>query len=69
MGTLKLRDAQGNIVWSREGNQGDDWKYAESTSLGSSQNFTFEGIPNLEGPSKGSFGDVAMDAISVICAP
>eukprot|EP00966_Prymnesium_polylepis_P333016 7388484-Prymnesium_polylepis.1 len=60
IGTLRLKSADGNVVWTRTDNQGNSWQSASAVVPTSS--FVFEGVRGT-----GWKGDIAMDDIAVSC--
>ena len=61
VGSLRLKSADGTIVWAKSGAQGSSWQSA-SAVIGSSGSFVFEGV-------RGSSytGDLALDDVTVVC--
>eukprot|EP00966_Prymnesium_polylepis_P092267 2136252-Prymnesium_polylepis.1 len=61
IGSLRLRDSSaGRVRWTRSGNQGNAWRFAQAALPGRA--FTFEGV-------RGSSytGDIALDQVTVVC--
>ena len=61
MGTLRLREAGGGVVWSRSGDRGSGWSLAGPLHLMTAA-FSVEGVRG-----RSAYSDMAVDDVSVLC--